>query len=212
MNILIITPHPDDEIFGCAGTIDYFVNKKHNVYVIALTDGCNSADKCKIRLTEYIDACDSLGATIIIPSKIFSDQKLDKEPIAKIADVIYESIIAIKPEIVFIPYNKDLNMDHRIVSDASMIACRSQCSNVKELLMYESFESWTQNYDIPFNPNYFIPINWDTKKNAIEKYASEKQLFPHPRSSETLFALAKTHGSRCNVKFAEGFILVRKVL
>lgn len=36
-SLLIIAPHPDDEVIGCAGLIQRSLNKGNNVYVIILT-------------------------------------------------------------------------------------------------------------------------------------------------------------------------------
>ncbi|MFX1325912.1 MAG: PIG-L deacetylase family protein [Promethearchaeota archaeon] len=38
MKIVIFAPHPDDEIFGCGGAILRWVNEKHEVHLIYVTD------------------------------------------------------------------------------------------------------------------------------------------------------------------------------
>ena len=40
MKILIIAPHPDDEILGVGGTIAKYVSMGHEVYVCIVTKGC----------------------------------------------------------------------------------------------------------------------------------------------------------------------------
>ncbi|WP_240051127.1 PIG-L deacetylase family protein, partial [Bacteroides salyersiae] len=45
-SLLIIAPHPDDEVIGCAGLIQRSLNKGNNVYVIILTGGEASHNGC----------------------------------------------------------------------------------------------------------------------------------------------------------------------
>ena len=41
MNILIIAPHPDDEVLGMGGTIKK-ISKKNNVSLLVMTDGASA--------------------------------------------------------------------------------------------------------------------------------------------------------------------------
>ena len=47
-SLLIIAPHPDDEVIGCAGLIQRSLNKGNDVYVIILTGGEASHRKKRI--------------------------------------------------------------------------------------------------------------------------------------------------------------------
>ncbi|MHA2393699.1 MAG: PIG-L deacetylase family protein [Promethearchaeota archaeon] len=38
MKIVIFAPHPDDEIFGCGGTILKWINENHEVHLVYVTD------------------------------------------------------------------------------------------------------------------------------------------------------------------------------
>ena len=40
MNVLVIAPHPDDEILGTGGTIAKRAAQGHDVYVCIVTKGC----------------------------------------------------------------------------------------------------------------------------------------------------------------------------
>ena len=40
MNVLIIAPHPDDEVLGCGGTIAKHITLGDIVYVAIVTKGC----------------------------------------------------------------------------------------------------------------------------------------------------------------------------
>ena len=38
-NILIVAPHPDDEVLGCGGVMKKYADAGHNVYVLVVTRG-----------------------------------------------------------------------------------------------------------------------------------------------------------------------------
>ena len=56
-NILIVAPHPDDEILGCGGSIIKYIEKGCRVSVLYLSSG-DSIEK--IRETEANRVCDFL--------------------------------------------------------------------------------------------------------------------------------------------------------
>jgi LmbE family N-acetylglucosaminyl deacetylase len=39
MNVLVIAPHPDDEVIGCGGTIARLIQENHSVFILILTKG-----------------------------------------------------------------------------------------------------------------------------------------------------------------------------
>lgn len=75
-SLLIIAPHPDDEVIGCAGLIQRSLNKGNDVYVIILTGGEASHNGCcGITSQELITARRGLAININrklgIPTKIY---------------------------------------------------------------------------------------------------------------------------------------------
>jgi len=40
MKIVVFAPHPDDEVYGCGGSIFKWMDEKHDVHVIYVTDNC----------------------------------------------------------------------------------------------------------------------------------------------------------------------------
>ncbi len=64
-----------------------------------------------------------------------------------------------------------------------------------------------------FSPNVFVNIEKElkAKKDALQKYKSEVNNFPHPRSIEALDVIAKKWGTVSGFKSAEAFYLVREI-
>ena len=59
--------------------------------------------------------------------------------------------------------------------------------------------------------NYYLTKkDVDQKVKAMEKYTTEQQDFPHPRSSEGIYTLAKFRGMQMNSEYAEAFCLIRE--
>jgi LmbE family N-acetylglucosaminyl deacetylase len=112
----------------------------------------------------------------------------------------------------------DVNIDHRIVHDAVIAACRPQpLYPVTELLFFEiaSSTEWRPpGSGLMFNPNYFIDISAhvEVKMKALEAYRDELRQFPHPRSVRAVETLARWRGSTVGIEAAEAFILGRKIV
>jgi len=66
------------------------------------------------------------------------DQKFDTVPILDINRIIEGEIDRFRPEIAYTHSQHDVNKDHRIVFEATLVACRPvPGSSVKRLLSYE---------------------------------------------------------------------------
>ena len=120
-----------------------------------------------------------------------------------------------RPDVVFTHSRGDLNVDHGIVHDAVVTACRpTPGSCVRELLFFEvaSSTEWRPvgSHDA-FHPNVFYDVtaHLAKKMEALAAYASEMRDFPHARSREALEALARWRGASCGFAAAEAFVLGR---
>ncbi|MDP7282484.1 MAG: PIG-L deacetylase family protein, partial [Candidatus Undinarchaeales archaeon] len=157
-------------------------------------------------------AAEILGINDIIFTDL-PDQKFDTIPLVDIIKPVSDAIEKSGAEIVYTHYENDLNRDHKLAFEATMIAARPQ-SNVKKILSYEvpSSTEWVSSENV-FKPNHFVDItaNLDKKLSAMEQYSGELREFPNPRSLEYLKILAGYHGATVNVKAAEAFILIRGI-
>ena len=84
------------------------------------------------------------------------------------------------------------------------------------MLYYETISETDANINSavnPFRPNIYSDISetFDNKLEIMEIYDSEIGAFPFPRSLEAIRSLAMLRGSRCGVKYAEAFELLRGV-
>ncbi len=139
------------------------------------------------------------------------DQRFDTIPILEITQAIEAKIAEVKPEIVFTHSIHDVNKDHRIIHEATMVACRPlPDSTVKEIYCYE-----VTPYD-DFKPNTWLEINGIEKgykwNSFVQQYGIESRREPHPRSFGGVKALAEYRGLQVGVIYAEAYECIRRVM
>ena len=124
---------------------------------------------------------------------------------------VFEKVInEYKPDQIFLP-NPSYNQDHKTVYDAAMVALRPHDLNyfVKKVLIYEQPQVYLwNNTSREFKPNYYVPIDINKKIKAYKLMASQVRTF---RSPEMLKSMALLRGAQGNLKYAEGFEIVRWV-
>lgn len=217
MKILVIAPHPDDEVLGCGGTIALHSKKRDEVYLCIVTKAYTpdwSEDFIKNRKREMANANKILG----IKKTYFLDfptVKLDTIPQKELNDSIFKIVEIVKPQIVYVPHRGDLNKDHRLVFEAALVAVRPVSDH--ELTKVLSYETLSETeWGLPsetFTPNVYVDISntIETKIEAMKAYESEIKPYPNPRSLEMIEILAKKRGAEAGIKFAEAFMLIREV-
>lgn len=210
--VLVVVAHQDDEILLCGGTMAKHLAAWEPVHVLILSSGVGSrgSGSEQERAEALLNASKVIGYSAEVLD--FPDQQLDTVPILVITKEIEKRVQDLKPTLVYTHWHGDMNKDHRIVSEATKVACRPQpgCS-VKILLMGEvcSNTEWAGG----FNPNYFVGINelWEKKMDALKCYVSEIRLWPHARSNGAILALAEHRGATVGMELAEAFELVRTI-
>lgn len=225
-NIGVIVAHPDDEVLGCGGTITRLAKEGNQINILILADGESSrnSDKSDVdskliheRNNSAKKACKILGCKSVDILNL-PDNRLDGLERLDIIQKIEGFIDKYEPSTVFSHHSGDVNIDHRVVHDAVIAACRPQPGHpVKELLFFEvpSSTEWRPpGSDNSFNPNVYYDITntLEVKREALMAYEKELRDFPHPRSLRAVKALAEWRGASAGVEAAEAFILGRKII
>ena len=217
--VLVVAAHPDDEVLGCGGTMARHAAMGHVVHTIFIADGEGARqEKAKIaaRYQMAEKAAKTLGAQPPIFAG-FADQRLDTHALSDIAKPIEQAVREIRPTIVYTHHRGDLNLDHQIVHEATMVACRPlPGSSIKVLWAYEvlSATHWAApNSQSSFEPQCVVNIAdyVDKKKAALEHYTNELCEFPHARSVKSVMALAHLRGAVAGLPAAEAFVALRQV-
>ncbi len=209
MKILVIAPHPDDEVLGMGGTIKK-LSKKNKIILCVVSEGATAQYKDKKMIKVRRDSCKKTAKILGISQTIFldyPDMRLNLSHL-DINKKLEEIIEKYKPEIVYTAPKNDLNLDHQVVFNSTLVACRPK-SGVKQILCYEI----QGNTKVPFVPNVFenIEKEFSYKIKGFKMYKSEIEEFPNPRSIIAIENLAIRRGIESGTKKAEAFELIRSI-
>ena len=222
MKILVIAPHPDDEVLGCGGAIKKYTKEGNEVFLCIITKGYTpdwTEEFLMHRKDEVADSAKILGIKQVYFLD-FPTVKLDTVPQKDINDAISKCVEDIRPEVLYIPHRGDLNKDHKIVFESALVAARTKPdSSIKKVISYETLSEteWgnqkIEKIEDVFLPNTYVDISETIKDKlkAMECYGSELQEFPHPRSLRGIEVLAEKRGMESGFKKAEAFILIKDV-
>jgi len=226
MKYLIISAHPDDEVLGCGGSIVKWSKDGNEVHVLIMAEGVTSRDKHRDRehrtedLSRLAQSANQ-GADILGVKSVellnYPDNRMDSVDLLDVVKVVEKKIEELKPNVVVTHHAGDLNIDHRIIHQAVITACRPQPGHpVRSILSFEvpSATEWqSSDYGLNFMPNWFEDIT-DTlhlKMKALEAYQSEMRSWPHARSLKAVEHLARWRGASVGCEAAETFMLIKKI-
>lgn len=219
MKILVIAPHPDDEILGVGGTIAKYTAQGDEVYVCVVTKGTMpffSEEGVKQVREECCIADEKLG----VKETIFLDfpaVKLEEIQRFELNNAILSLIQRILPDEVYLPHRGDMQLDHKITVDASMVALRPKYNHiVTKIYAYETLSE--TGWNIPNSANEFIPNVYndisefiELKIDALSTFKSQIEDYPNARSLQSVKALSMYRGSIISVDAAEVFSLIREI-
>lgn len=210
MKILFVFAHPDDEAYGPAGTINKLAqNHEVEVFVLCRGDRFGNEEVSRARIKQFKESCDLLGAKGTILNH--SDCNLTYN---QVCYDITKKVVQFEPDVVYTHSNTDIHLDHRLVSEATMVACRpTSNSTVNALYMCEipSSTDWSfGKINGSFAPNVYKDVsNFIHKKQQVMSlYKTELHDYPDARSTESMEVLAMHRGKQIGVHRAEAFQLV----
>lgn len=154
-NVLVLAPHPDDEVFGCGGAIMQHVSQKNSVHVIIATDGRAAIEQLEHeQLLAYIntrqqESCQAAHILGYGQPEFWQipDRSLEAQTdlVAKI-----KQLIELKNySLIYIPSVLEIHPDHYSLA-ISAIEAVCQIPQAVTLIMYE--------IGIPLFPNQLLDI------------------------------------------------------
>ncbi len=215
--MLVIAPHPDDEVLGAGGVMTRFSQAGGEVIVLTVAAHMPPLFPKSVHdLT--ISEAKKAHSLMEVNESIFLNKPavgIGNEDTATINNEILSVIKKTNPDIVLIPYF-DRHIDHRVIFDACMVATRpvGAGKKIKILAAYETLSEthWNAPHLEPnFTPNWVVDITdqIEVKLRAFSLYESQVHSFPAPRSIEALRALALFRGSQSGYGYGEAFHIIR---
>lgn len=178
-NVLFCVAHCDDEILICGGTLAKHVADGDKVRGLILSPGVGSRDGSRDGIPARIAMCSAASDVIGYDVAILDwpDQRFDTRPQLELNQVIENMVDEVKPDIVYTHWDQDNNLDHRLVSQACQVACRS----IGLIWMCEPIGCWShKEWDIEFARKKFggakkvdISNYIDFKRRALDCYKDE---------------------------------------
>lgn len=216
-NVLVIAPHPDDEVLGCGGTMRRMTLAGEKVTVAIVTRGTPLYPDAQVNRVraEAAAAADRLG----VHALRFLDlpvTMLHLLPEHELNGAFFKLIRETEPDTLFLPFVGDRHEDHRQIFDAALVASRpdGRRYRVSRICCYETVSEthWAApGIEAAFNPTWYVNIGATLadKLEAMRCYASQLEENIPARAISAIEALARFRGSVVGMPAAEGFQIVR---
>lgn len=217
--VLVVAPHPDDEVLGCGGAILWHLSRGDAVHVVICTRGEPERFGAEqvARVQAEARECHTRLSVTQAHALDFPAARLDTVPGAELNAALLGVYREARADVIYLPHPGDVHRDHQLVFQAGMVAARPNGdATIEEVLAYETV-SETDWYAAPltpaFVPNVFLDITSliERKLEACRAYASQIRPAPHQRSLESIRALSATRGHCVGVPYAEAFMMIRRV-
>lgn len=202
MNVLVIAPHPDDEVIGCGGALCLHAARGDRLAAVFLTSGELGLkqlprDKAwKTREGEARRAAKILGiqslAFLRLPDWCMGDD------IAKAAEALRPVLAKENPKLIYLPHPADGHPDHR----ATLLVLRAAFDGSGAATpMLRGYEIWTPlpAWDHAENISSVMP----RKLRALRAHRSQLREFDYVRAVRGLNAFRGALAGKCD--YAEVF-------
>lgn len=124
MRILVVAPHPDDEVIGCGGSILKHRRQGHTVTIAWVTSGDAGGRRPKAELARVREAESRAAAKMLGVKDLlflgYPDGYMDVTPEALIRGI--NLIRAKRPDVVYLPHRSDATRDH-LMTHQWMMEC-----------------------------------------------------------------------------------------
>lgn len=177
--VVVFAPHPDDEVFGCGGTLRLLATAGAKISVIIVSDGAlggNAAGLIEMREAESLAAAQLLN----YPPPAF--WRLPDRGVRYCEALVVRMIEAIqsaRADLVFAPAITEIHPDHQVVALAAAESLRRLGGNLR-LALYE--------VSAPLSPNTLVDISAveAQKLDAMQCFRSQLSEQPYEKRIASL--------------------------
>jgi len=132
-NVLVVAPHPDDDVIGAGGTMALLAQAGKQVFSVYVTDGSSFSGTASWGTTEQIIALrkrESLAALKVVKAKggVFlkgSSKKLKNNSSKAVEHALKDVLRFFMPESIYLPAPFETHSTHRAVLQITLRALRS---------------------------------------------------------------------------------------
>ncbi len=203
--LLVLAPHPDDEVIGCGGVVAQHLREHRAVRVVVATDGAEGGSP-----SEREDES-RRGIALLGPAEVvflgFADRALGEDA----AERIREQLLEFRPDLVLVPSPVEIHPDH-------VALARAFCAAVQrdETLFADLAVTRVAFYEVSAplpRPNTLVDISdvAEAKYAAVAEHASQLALHDYvgyARGLNTYRAMTLPAGDTGKAGFAEAYYVV----
>lgn len=170
--LLVLAPHPDDEVFGCGGVLAQAVASGADVRVVILTDGAAQGE-VETRRAEAMEAARRLGLSRPelwgLPDRSLRPD--DRELRARLEAVLLE----VKPHAVLVPSTAEIHPDHRALAIAVYQLLQESSPGTELHAAVRDIRLITYEVSAVLRPNLLVDVTaeWEQVRHAAEAYTSQ---------------------------------------
>lgn len=155
--LVVVAPHPDDEVLGAGGLLGYMADVGVETMVVAVTDGESSHptthtsphDLVAVRAAERQTALDRLGCGSTSVQRLRLVDGSVAERVGYLTDVL--SCLLRPDDLCVAPWRSDGHPDHDATGLAAAAATRSTRSAMLEYLVWAWHWAVPEGSDVPWN-------------------------------------------------------------
>ncbi len=216
LKLLLIVPHPDDEVYGASGTLMQLLSEGHRCGLVTLTRGeagrtlglAEGPDElARMREVELAACLEVIGLTTtpgsVHEQHAFPDKYLKDQPLEALVEVAREAMTRHRPETVltFPPNGSNGHPDHVTTHRAVKAAWDSLPEEDRPVLWYYASETPPENEELraewlPPNLSHDVTGHITRKLQAIACHRTQAlstvdfiRKFPQRVTLETFYAL-----------------------
>ena len=197
--VLIVSPHLDDEVLGCASFLDntatvLYLTSKHPLFPNGLNISESKLLQRKAGFSAFRHELPTNNLATVGESALIS--------------LFEDALNATQPDTVLVPY-PSYNQDHRIAYECALTALRvhDRLPFVSKVLVYEETDVWGTLRKVEgFRPTYFRNLDIERKLDLWAIYRSQQR---GHRTIEDIKTIAHARGMQSHQQWAEAFEVLR---
>jgi LmbE family N-acetylglucosaminyl deacetylase len=200
--LLVLAPHPDDEVIGCGGVVAQHARDRRSVRVIVATDGAKAGDAAS-REAESRRGLAHLGDNIAVDFLAYPDRALGSDVASRLEQILRDY----KPDLILAPSLIEIHPDHRALAVAFCELLQRD-----ETLFADLAVARVAFYEVgqPLRPNAIVDITdvAEAKYAAIAEHASQlgvRDYVAYTRGLNAYRAMTMPPDS----KYAEAYYVVK---